>query len=132
MPVIAFANMKGGVGKTTLCVNLAFDLFRHANRVLVVDNDPQCNATSALLKPKWYIDEILNSDTAQTIYNIYEKPPRIRGARPPNPIRFPAGGDRIRSGLHHRKIRHLHQESRPASVPQGSCAFREFRPPGSH
>jgi len=40
--------MKGGVGKTTLCVNLAFEMFSKGNRVLLVDNDPQFNATSAL------------------------------------------------------------------------------------
>jgi chromosome partitioning protein len=73
--------MKGGVGKTTLCVNLAFELFRKGRRILLVDNDPQFNATSALLKPQRYIDDCLKNTSQGTIYNVYEKPPRIMGAK---------------------------------------------------
>lgn len=88
--VICFANMKGGVGKTTLCVNLAFQLFRRQKKVLVVDNDPQFNATSALVSPRIYIEKCIKSNDYLTIYNIYEKPPRIRGQRQnkPDPTNF--------------------------------------------
>lgn len=78
---ISFANMKGGVGKTTLCVNLAYELFRRGNRVLIVDNDPQFNATSALLQPTVYLNLVLKKPGQHTIYHIYEHEPRIRGAK---------------------------------------------------
>ena len=68
---ITFYNHKGGVGKTTLTVNIAAALAEKGKSVLLVDSDPQCNLTSYLLSDD-YVDELLDtsdSPTGKTIWS---------------------------------------------------------------
>ena len=46
--IVAIVNQKGGVGKTTTCVNLTSSLKEKGNRVLLCDFDPQANSTSGM------------------------------------------------------------------------------------
>jgi chromosome partitioning protein len=61
MKIVAIANQKGGVGKTTTAVNLSCALAERGVRILLVDLDPQANATSALGLQELEIDSIYDS-----------------------------------------------------------------------
>lgn len=62
--IITFTNQKGGVGKTTTCINLGAYLAEFGYKVLIVDMDPQGNATSGLGVRK---------SSAKSVYNIITK-----------------------------------------------------------
>ncbi|BAZ93029.1 ATPases [Thiohalobacter thiocyanaticus] len=61
---LAIYNHKGGVGKTTLTVNIAFALASRGKRVLLVDTDPQCNLTSYLVSDE-VVDDLLDHSDGQ-------------------------------------------------------------------
>jgi chromosome partitioning protein len=61
MKIVAIANQKGGVGKTTTAVNLSCALAERGVRILLVDLDPQANATSALGLQELEADSIYDS-----------------------------------------------------------------------
>ncbi|SOE00297.1 ParA family protein [Caenispirillum bisanense] len=74
MKVISIVNMKGGVAKTTLAVNLADALTqRHGKKVLLVDLDPQFNATQCLFSGSEYIE--LRQKGVPTIHDIFNDSP---------------------------------------------------------
>jgi chromosome partitioning protein len=73
--VVAVANQKGGVGKTTTTINLAASLALAERRVLLVDVDPQSNLTSGVGQRK-------RASSAGTIYQALTTPEPLSDCRP--------------------------------------------------
>ncbi|MGQ9622214.1 MAG: ParA family protein [Candidatus Caldatribacteriaceae bacterium] len=109
MRIIAIANQKGGVAKTTTCINLGASLAYHARQVLIIDMDPQAHSTLGLgFEP---------NELDKTVLNVLE-PPRspyhlelkdvIVSTRTPNLYLAPANIDL--AGAEYRLIDKLGRE----------------------
>lgn len=80
---VSVINMKGGVGKSTLCTNLAWHFSAMANwkrRVLVIDLDPQFNASQYMLGVVKYQKNVIDDNTP-TVWDIFEQASRQPGLK---------------------------------------------------
>jgi cellulose biosynthesis protein BcsQ len=88
---VVFFNHKGGVGKTSLTVNLAHALVEAGKRVLLVDTDPQCSLSSFYLE-EGFLDEMLDeseSDDGNTLWSALQPVSEGTGsAKPIVPVRI--------------------------------------------
>jgi len=78
MKIIAFCNQKGGVAKTTSAINVAAYLATHGKRTLLIDLDPQANATSGL--------GINKAEIQHSIYNVLHEHVKIEEAILDTPV----------------------------------------------
>lgn len=73
MNVVSFVNKKGGVGKTTICLNFASLLAAKGKKILLIDNDGQCNITKTFSlenSKETLYDVMLNEES---LFNVIQK-----------------------------------------------------------
>ena len=77
-------NMKGGVGKTTVAVNLGWEASRSRLKTLVVDLDPQFNASAYLMGADVYQEHVMRN-RGLTVFDIFEQHTPMRDPQRPLP-----------------------------------------------
>ena len=95
MKTVSVINYKGGVGKTTLTANLAAELARRGQRILLIDMDPQASLTFSFVKPEEWEAQLANSRTVKNWFDSHSqgKPVSLQALvfQPPVSKKVPKG-----------------------------------------